>query len=53
MLNQAVPLSREAIGPSYGLAKMYGEPTLQVAAKPLDEMIWKLGGSAILLQLIA
>ncbi|CBQ68488.1 related to WD repeat and FYVE domain-containing protein 3 [Sporisorium reilianum SRZ2] len=52
VLNQAVPLNREAIGSSFGLAKMYGEPALLVP-QPLDEMIWKLGGCAILLRLIA
>ncbi|TKY89529.1 hypothetical protein EX895_001314 [Sporisorium graminicola] len=52
VLNQAVPLNREAVGSSFGLAKMYGDPTLLVP-QPLDEMIWKLGGCAILLRLIA
>lgn len=52
VLNQAVPLNREAIGASFGLAKMYGEPALLVP-RPLDEVIWKLGGCAVLLKLIA
>ena len=52
VLNQAVPLNREAIGSSFGLAKMYGDPALLVP-HPLDEMIWKLGGCAILLRLIS
>lgn len=52
VLNQAVPLNREAIGSSFGLAKMYGEPALLVP-QPLDEMIWKLGGCTILLRLIS
>lgn len=52
VLNQAVPLNREAIGSSFGLAKLYGEPALLVP-RSLDEMIWKLGGSAILLKAIA
>lgn len=51
ILNQAVPLNREAVGSSFGLAKMYGDPTLLIP-QPLDEMIWKLGGCAILLKLI-
>ncbi len=52
VLNQAVPLNREAIGASFGLAKMYGEPALLVP-RPLDEVVWKLGGCAVLLKLIA
>lgn len=52
VLNQAVPLNREALTSSLGLAKMYGEPALLVP-RPLDEMIWKLGGCAILLKFIS
>ncbi|KAJ1025084.1 hypothetical protein NDA18_004368 [Ustilago nuda] len=51
ILNQAVPLNTEAVGSSFGLAKLYGEPALLVP-QPLDEMLWKLGGCAILLKLI-
>ncbi|PWY97683.1 beach-domain-containing protein [Testicularia cyperi] len=51
ILNQAVLLSREAVTTSFGLAKLYGEPAL-VVPRPLDEMIWKLGGSAVLLKLV-
>ncbi|GAC92926.1 hypothetical protein PHSY_000485 [Pseudozyma hubeiensis SY62] len=52
VLNQAVPLNREAIGSSFGIAKLYGDPALLVP-RPLDEVIWKLGGCAILLRLIS
>ena len=52
VLNQAVPLNREAVTASYGVAKTYGEPVLLVP-RPLDEMIWKLGGCAILLKFIS
>lgn len=52
ILNQAVPLNRDAIGSSFGLAKLYGEPAL-IVPRPLDEMIWKLGGCDVLLKLIS
>lgn len=52
ILNQAVPMNREAVGSSFGIAKLYGDPALLVP-QPLDEVIWKLGGCAILLRLIS
>ncbi|PWN49383.1 beach-domain-containing protein [Violaceomyces palustris] len=52
VLNQALPLTKEAMGASFGMAKLYGEPAL-VTPKGVDELVWKLGGSAVLLKLIS
>lgn len=51
ILNQALPLTRDAIAASYGYAKLYGNPVISIP-KGLDETVWKLGGCAILLKLI-
>ncbi|EPQ31444.1 uncharacterized protein PFL1_00779 [Pseudozyma flocculosa PF-1] len=51
ILNQALPMTREAIGASYGFAKLYGDPVL-LMPKGTDELVWRLGGSSVLLQLI-
>ncbi|CEH12533.1 Lysosomal trafficking regulator LYST and related BEACH and WD40 repeat proteins [Ceraceosorus bombacis] len=51
VLNQALPLTRDAIASSYGYAKLYGHPTLSCPI-PLDETVWQLGGVSLLLAMV-
>lgn len=51
LLNQAMPLTRDAIAAPSGYAKLYGDPVLCVP-KGLDETIWQLGGAGVLLALV-
>jgi hypothetical protein len=51
VLNQAMPLTRDAIAAPSGYAKLYGDPVLCVP-KGLDETIWQLGGAGVLLALV-
>ncbi|CAB4400230.1 unnamed protein product [Rhizophagus irregularis] len=51
ILNAAVPKVERALRVSHGLADLYGNP---VTAIPygMDDSIWKIGGSAVVLRLI-
>ncbi|UZJ53931.1 hypothetical protein CBS101457_003251 [Exobasidium rhododendri] len=51
LLNQAVSLTKDAIGASYGYAKLYGSPVL-APTQSLADTVWKLGGCAILLRFV-
>ncbi|KAN0061326.1 Beige protein-like 1 [Thecaphora frezii] len=51
ILNQALPMTREAISASFGFAKLYGDPVL-LTPRGTDELLWKLGGCSVLLKLI-
>lgn len=51
LLNQAVTLTRNALSASFGYAKLYGAAAI-VCPSRLADVVWRLGGSSILLQLI-
>ncbi|CAO1635423.1 unnamed protein product [Sympodiomycopsis kandeliae] len=51
VLNQAVTLTRDAMAASYGYAKLYGSPILNVP-KSLEDVVWRHGGCALLLHSI-
>lgn len=51
ILNQALPLTRDAIAASFGFAQLFGDPVISTPSS-LDDTVFKLGGSSILLRLI-
>lgn len=51
LVNQALPLTRDAVTSSSGYAKVFGDVTLSCPSR-LEDGIWKAGGCAVLLQLI-